>query len=76
MITRVRSFLDVYLEGDSEGWVAVGFSSSANMVSMAGWKVFYAEDKFKFSFEQITLGCPMSFWQVWTILGFVFQATY
>jgi len=27
------SFLDIYLEGDSEGWVAVGFSSSANMFS-------------------------------------------
>ncbi len=26
-------FLDIYMEGTAEGWVAVGFSETANMVS-------------------------------------------
>ena len=27
------SYLDIYLEGQADGWVAVGFSSSPSMVS-------------------------------------------
>ena len=25
-------YLDIYLEGDADGWVAVGFTETANMV--------------------------------------------
>ena len=28
-------FLDIYLEGEADGWVAVGFSSTPSMVSNA-----------------------------------------
>ena len=27
-------FLDIYMEGNAQGWVAVGFSDSQNMVQM------------------------------------------
>ena len=28
-----NSYLDVYLSGEADGWVAIGFSETANMVS-------------------------------------------
>ena len=28
------SFLDIYMEGNAEGWVAVGFSDTRNMVKV------------------------------------------
>ncbi len=31
--TGDNGFLDIYMEGTAEGWVAVGFSETANMVS-------------------------------------------
>ncbi len=31
--TGDNEFLDIYMEGTAEGWVAVGFSETANMVS-------------------------------------------
>ena len=27
-------YLDIYMEGSTQGWIAVGFSESANMVSI------------------------------------------
>ncbi len=32
--TEDNGFLDIYMEGTAEGWVAVGFSETANMVSV------------------------------------------
>ena len=31
--TGDNRFLDIYMEGDAAGWVAVGFSETGNMVS-------------------------------------------
>ena len=31
------NYLDIYLEGEADGWVAVGFSSSPSMVSKAAY---------------------------------------
>ena len=31
--TGNSSYLDIYLEGQADGWVAVGFSKTSNMVS-------------------------------------------
>ncbi len=36
-----NEFLDIYMEGTAEGWVAVGFSETANMVSKINKKYIY-----------------------------------
>ena len=33
------NYLDIYLEGEADGWVAVGFSSSRSMVSNAALSI-------------------------------------
>jgi len=50
------SFLDIYLEGDSQGWVAVGFSSSANMVSWLADLLCTGKVQIQFWLVQTALG--------------------
>jgi len=39
--TGDNEFLDIYMEGSAEGWIAVGFSETADMVRMTNiWTNF------------------------------------
>lgn len=42
--TGNNSFLDIYMEGEASGWIAVGFSDTQSMVSHDGWYVYLCYD--------------------------------
>ena len=42
--TGNNSFLDIYMEGEARGWIAVGFSDTRSMVSHDGWCVYLSSD--------------------------------